>query len=175
MERMRIEFRAFRSFHYLSQIHYPNPVAHVLDDGKVMGECMPRHRHQEFLRFMRRVERETPQELELHVILDNYGSHRWEARLAAPWPTTSPFPRSSSGGWSIDSRPTTTDTTDRGDAGKDGLGPWLRRLLGYRCLAVEVGGPEADVTPVKVYATNPPLYVVAHSLGSYCSNLSPRS
>jgi transposase len=45
-------------------------------DGKVMGECMPRHRHQEFLRFMRRVERETPKELELHVILDNYGTHK---------------------------------------------------------------------------------------------------
>ena len=33
--------------------------------GKVTGICRPRHRHQEFLRFMRRVERETPPELEL--------------------------------------------------------------------------------------------------------------
>ena len=48
-------------------------------DGQVIGECMPRHRHQEFLRFMRRVERETPQELELHVILDNYGTHKHPA------------------------------------------------------------------------------------------------
>ena len=45
-------------------------------DGRVLGECMPRHRHQAFLRFMRRVERETPQELELHVILHNYGTHK---------------------------------------------------------------------------------------------------
>ena len=48
-------------------------------DGKVMGECMPCHRHQELLRFMRRVERETPPELELHVILDNYGTHKHAA------------------------------------------------------------------------------------------------
>lgn len=45
-------------------------------DGKVIGECMSRHRHQEFLRFMRQVERQTPEEFELHVILDNYGTHK---------------------------------------------------------------------------------------------------
>jgi transposase len=45
-------------------------------DGKVVGECMPRHRHQEFLRFMRKIERQTPAELDIHVILDNYGTHK---------------------------------------------------------------------------------------------------
>ena len=43
--------------------------------GTVVGECMARHRHQEFLRFLRKLDRETPLELALHLILDNYGTH----------------------------------------------------------------------------------------------------
>lgn len=43
--------------------------------GTVVGECMARHRHQEFLRFLRKLDRETPPELLLHLILDNYGTH----------------------------------------------------------------------------------------------------
>ncbi len=55
-------------------------------DGRVIGECMPRHRHQEFLRFLRRLDREFPKELDLHLIVDNYGTHmqpkvkQWLAR-----------------------------------------------------------------------------------------------
>jgi transposase len=45
-------------------------------DGKVIGECTERHRHQEFLRFLRKIDRETPQELDLHLIVDNYGTHK---------------------------------------------------------------------------------------------------
>jgi len=54
--------------------------------GRILQECMPRHRHQEFLRFIRRVEHSVPPALEIHVILDNYGTHthpavaRWLAR-----------------------------------------------------------------------------------------------
>ena len=44
-------------------------------DGRVIGECMARHRHQEFLRFLRKLDGETPPHLELHLILDNYGTH----------------------------------------------------------------------------------------------------
>ena len=44
-------------------------------DGRVIGECMPRHRHQEFLRFLRRLDREFPREMPLHLIVDNYGTH----------------------------------------------------------------------------------------------------
>ena len=44
-------------------------------DGKVIGECHSRHRHQEFLKFLRRLDREFPKEAELHLILDNYGTH----------------------------------------------------------------------------------------------------
>ena len=55
-------------------------------DGKVIGQCAPRHRHQEFLKFLRRLDREFPEELTLHVVMDNYGTHktpevqRWLAR-----------------------------------------------------------------------------------------------
>jgi transposase len=42
-------------------------------DGKVIGDCMPRHRHQEFIRFLKRIDSETPAQLALHLIVDNYG------------------------------------------------------------------------------------------------------
>jgi len=45
-------------------------------DGKVIGQCQPRHRHQEFLKFLRRLDREFPGKRELHLILDNYGTHK---------------------------------------------------------------------------------------------------
>ncbi len=45
-------------------------------DGKVIGECMPRHRHQEFIRFLNKIEVETPSELTLHIIVDNYATHK---------------------------------------------------------------------------------------------------
>jgi transposase len=45
-------------------------------DGSVTGQCMQRHRHQEFLRFLNRLERDIPAGKVVHVILDNYGSHK---------------------------------------------------------------------------------------------------
>jgi transposase len=47
-------------------------------DGKVIGDCMPHHRHQEFIRFLERVDAQTPVELDLHLIVDNYGTHKHE-------------------------------------------------------------------------------------------------
>ncbi|MEK9140632.1 MAG: IS630 family transposase [Nitrospirota bacterium] len=47
-------------------------------EGKVIGQCLPRHRHQEFLKFMRRLDREFAKELALHLIVDNYGTHTHE-------------------------------------------------------------------------------------------------
>lgn len=44
--------------------------------GEVLHECMPRHRHQEFLRFLRKMERTVPDDLDVHVILDNYATHK---------------------------------------------------------------------------------------------------
>ena len=45
-------------------------------DGKVIGECMPRHRHQEFIRFLNKIDIETSAELDLHIIVDNYATHK---------------------------------------------------------------------------------------------------
>lgn len=45
-------------------------------DGRVIGDCMPRHRHQEFIRFLKKIDGETPPELDLHLIVDNYGTHK---------------------------------------------------------------------------------------------------
>lgn len=45
-------------------------------DGQVIGECMARHRHQEFLRFLRRLDKEFPGKIPLHLIVDNYGTHK---------------------------------------------------------------------------------------------------
>ena len=47
--------------------------------GEVLGGCMPRHRHQEFLRFLERIERSTPRRLAIHLILDNGSSHTSKA------------------------------------------------------------------------------------------------
>jgi transposase len=45
-------------------------------DGKVIGDCMPRHRHQEFIRFLQLINTKTPLDLSLHLIVDNYGTHK---------------------------------------------------------------------------------------------------
>ena len=45
-------------------------------DGKVIGDCMPRHRHQEFIRFLKKIDAETLPEFDLHLIVDNYGTHK---------------------------------------------------------------------------------------------------
>ena len=45
-------------------------------DGRVIGDCMPRHRHQEFIRFLKTIDFETPPEMDLHLIVDNYGTHK---------------------------------------------------------------------------------------------------
>ena len=47
---------------------------HVLE-GTVIGQCLPRHTNHEFLRFVRRLDREFPRDRALHLILDNYGTH----------------------------------------------------------------------------------------------------
>jgi len=55
-------------------------------DGKVIGECMPRHRGKEFVGFLQTIDAQTPGGLDLHLIVDNYSTHkspqvkRWLAR-----------------------------------------------------------------------------------------------
>jgi len=45
-------------------------------EGSVLGRCMQRHRHQEFIRFLNAIEAEMPAGKVVHVILDNYGTHK---------------------------------------------------------------------------------------------------
>jgi len=45
-------------------------------DGMVIGDCMPRHRHQEFIRILQVINTRTPADLNLHLIVDNYGTHK---------------------------------------------------------------------------------------------------
>src|SRR5437899_7515796 len=55
-------------------------------NGRVIGTCMSQHRHQEWLRFLRLIEAQTPTDREVHFIVDNYATHkhpkvkRWLAR-----------------------------------------------------------------------------------------------
>ena len=43
--------------------------------GVVIGQCLPRHRNGEFLKFLRTIDRQVPKGLQIHMILDNYGTH----------------------------------------------------------------------------------------------------
>jgi transposase len=55
-------------------------------DGRIIGKCMNRHRHQEWLSFLKLIEKSTPAEKEVHIICDNYATHKhpkvkgWEKR-----------------------------------------------------------------------------------------------
>lgn len=44
--------------------------------GVVVGQCLPRHRHEEFLKFLKTIDKQTPQGLQIHLILDNYATHK---------------------------------------------------------------------------------------------------
>ena len=44
--------------------------------GRVVGQCFERHRHQEFLRFLRHLDQEFPGPTPLHLVMDNYGTHQ---------------------------------------------------------------------------------------------------
>ena len=45
-------------------------------DGKVIGACMPRHRHQEWIKFLKLIDTQTPADKQLHLIVDNYATHK---------------------------------------------------------------------------------------------------
>jgi len=51
-------------------------------EGKVIGHCMQQHRHQEFICFLKTIEAEVPKGKAVHVILDNYATHKHPAVLA---------------------------------------------------------------------------------------------
>lgn len=45
-------------------------------EGTVIAQCQPRHRHQEFLRFLNQIDESVPENREVHLVLDNYGTHK---------------------------------------------------------------------------------------------------
>ncbi len=57
--------------------HGTNTLFAALDvlNGTVLATCKPRHRHPEFLSFLRRIDQSVPQKLDIHVIVDNYSPH----------------------------------------------------------------------------------------------------
>jgi transposase len=57
-------------------------------EGRVIGMCQKRHRHQEWLKFLQRIDQQTPAELDLHLIVDNYATHK-HAKVKA-WLTRHP-------------------------------------------------------------------------------------
>jgi transposase len=57
-----------------------------ISDGTIISECLPRHRHQEWLRFLKLIKSQVPEDKEIHLICDNYATHKhpkvkaWEKR-----------------------------------------------------------------------------------------------
>jgi len=47
-----------------------------LAEGRLIGTCMSRHRHQEWIKFLKLIDQQTPPELDLHLIADNYATHK---------------------------------------------------------------------------------------------------
>ena len=44
--------------------------------GKVLGQCKRRHRHQEFLQFLRQIDANVPEDMDIHLVIDNYATHK---------------------------------------------------------------------------------------------------
>jgi transposase len=47
-----------------------------LAEGRIISDCLPRHRHQEWIKFLQKIDAETPADLDLHLIVDNYATHK---------------------------------------------------------------------------------------------------
>ena len=47
-----------------------------MTQGKVVASCMLHHRHQEWTKFLKQIDAETPKDLDLHLIVDNYATHK---------------------------------------------------------------------------------------------------
>ena len=47
-----------------------------MTEGRLIGTCMSNHRHQEWIKFLKQIDAETPAELDLHLLVDNYATHK---------------------------------------------------------------------------------------------------
>jgi transposase len=46
------------------------------EEGRLMGTCLPKHRHQEWIQFLKMIDEKTPPDVDLHLIVDNYSTHK---------------------------------------------------------------------------------------------------
>ena len=56
--------------------------------GKIIGQCHPRHRSREFLKFLRTLETQVPDDLDFHLVMDNYATQKDTGSANAGWPST---------------------------------------------------------------------------------------
>ena len=97
--------------------------------GKVIGQCFPRHRAREFLTFLRTLETQVPDDLDVHLVMDNYAIHktpavqRWLARHPR-WHAHFTPTRDPSAG---PSPPTTSSTPSNASACAPSIPPNVRR------------------------------------------------
>ena len=68
--------RLRRAEYYLYAENGGRPAALDIASGMVLTECKSRHRHQEFLGFLKRIDEAVPAELDVHLIVDNYATHK---------------------------------------------------------------------------------------------------
>ena len=59
--------------------------ARDVQSGKVITQCKARHRHQEFMAFLRHLDESVPAALDLHLSIDNYATHKHPNRQASPF------------------------------------------------------------------------------------------
>src|SRR5258708_9791901 len=57
-------------------------------DGSILAQCKPRHRHQEFLAFLRHIEANVPVTLDIHLVVATYATHKHTK--ASAWPARRP-------------------------------------------------------------------------------------
>jgi transposase len=72
MEERRAEMRRTRK----SKVQPSLFAALDMLEGRLIGQCMPRHRHQEFIKFLKQIDAATPPDLDLHLIVDIYATHK---------------------------------------------------------------------------------------------------
>ena len=117
--------------------------------GKVFGQCRKRHRHEEFLSFLRLIDREVPAELDIHLVLDNYATHkhakvkRWLA--ARPrfhlhfTPTSASWLNQVERWFGLLSQRAIKRGSFRSVRGSGAQDPGVHRQLQYLCHAVRLG------------------------------------
>ena len=107
--------------------------------GRMIGGCMPRHRHQEFIRFLKKIDAKVAPKLNLHLIVDNYGTHKHH-RVKA-WlrrhPRFQPHFIPTSSSW--------VNLVER----------WFRKLTDQRIRRGSFHNMPALITTIKDYLDNP--------------------